>query len=255
MSWTQKEEAELRLKAMDGRFFYSEIAQMLGKSPGTVRWKANKLGLPSKLCREKVGKSNRKHHHLRLAVMTYFLTHTADQCQKKYKLTTSEFKSLMSAGYRDPKLRHLRKETRRHDTWSKRELQFLLTHAGLMPRDWIGEKLKRGSPICIKERFEKLGLSSRTLNGITLTQFTYMFGHRPRFMLETKAGPGRSNTPTYFKIIPWVWLEREISERRLETTEPFRQVVSTMALFQEWIHEGNALAKMKRIVRKKLENA
>lgn len=248
MSWSIESEAELRRLAMDGRFS-RQIAEKLGRKVCTVRWKAHKMGL--NVAKEPVGQWNITHKHLREPVMRYFVTHTREQTEKKFKLTRSELRSIFTVGYRDPQMKHLRKETRRHDAWSTRELKFLLTHAGLQPRDWIGRKLKRGTPVCIKERLEKLGVSSRTLNGITLSQYIAAFGERPEFVLYTKAGPGRGGTPTYFQIVPWVWLDQQIKSRRLKAPKVFRQLTSTMALFQEWIHEGNALEKMKRISRKR----
>jgi hypothetical protein len=169
---------------------------------------------------------------------------------EKFKLTKSELKSLQTVSYGDPLLSHLRKDTRNHAPWSTRELKFLLQHAGLKPREWIARKLKRGNAVCVKERLQTLGVSSRSLNGITLTQFISAFGRRPDFCLQTKAGPGpgRGGTPTYYKIIPWVYLEQELKSRRLKTAKSFRQLVRSMALFQEWVFEGDALEKMKRIV-------
>lgn len=257
MNWTREHEAELRRLAMEARFFFTEIAEKMGLKVQSVRWKAKQLGIPStqKTLKNRMGKWNAKHAHLREKLLTYYLNHSAEQCQKKFKLTPSEFKSCLTYGYRDPTLKHLRKETRRHDSWSTRELKFLLQHCGIMPRDWIGKKLKRGTPVCVKERMEKLGISSRTLNGITLSQFILAFGERPSFTLKTKAGPGRGGTPTYFQIVPWVWLDQEIKMRKLKTTRPFRKVIATMALFQEWIFDGDALKKLKRIAKKKIEAA
>lgn len=248
--WARWDEQEYdELKRLIGQGLTNvEISEIMDRPRTGIVIKANRVlgGNPN------YQKRITKHSHLREPVMHYFVTHTWEQTRKQFKLTESELKSLFTVGYRDPKLKHLRKDTRRHDSWSVRELRFLLTHSGVMPREWIGRKLKRGTPVCIKEKLEQLGLSSRTVNGITLSQFIKAFGERPGFVLHTKAGPGRGGTSTYFQIVPWVWLDCELRSRRLRCAKPFRQVVSTMALFQEWIHQGNALAKLKRINRKPL---
>lgn len=252
MAWSLQDERSLVRLAKEGRFFYTEIATKLGKTPQSVRWKAKQLDLPStqRFLKDRFGKWNSKHNHLREPVMRYFMTHTWDETLGKFKLTQSELKSLFTVGYRLPQLKHLRKETRRHDSWSTKELKFLITHAGIMPRDWIGKTLKRGTPVCVKERMQKLGISSRTINGITLSQFRSAFGKEPDFYIQTKAGPGRNGTPTCFKIIPWVYLDQEIRTKKLKAPKVFRQLASTMALFQDWIFEGNVVSKLQRIARK-----
>lgn len=192
-----------------------------------------------------------KHAHLREPVMTYFLDHTWEETRKKFKLTQSELKSLFTVGYRIPELAHLRKDTREKSAWTTKQLQFLLTHSGLQPRDWIGKKLKRGNHICMKEKLAQLGVSSKNLNGLTLSQFREAFGREPEFVLETKAGPGRGGTPTYYKIIPWVVLDEWRRQRKIKCHPIMRKLIKSMALFQEWIHEGNALRKMKKICKGK----
>jgi hypothetical protein len=253
--WSDEQTEKLRSLASLNKYFYTEIAERIGKPVKSVRWKARKLGLQSTqiTIKGRHGKWNAKHKHLRRPAMKYFLTHTWEETQKHFGLTRSELRSLFTIGYQQPELRHLRKETRTHKAWSNKELTFLLTHAGLRPRKWIMNQLGRGSNVChIKERLQTLGLSSRTLQGLTLSQFKEAFGERPSFYLQTDAGPDggpKGTLPTRWKIVPWVWLELELKAKRLRTVRELRMLIQTRAMFQEWIFGGSALRKMKRIVR------
>ncbi len=248
IGWTEEQDRELRKLAGTNRFFFTEIADQLGRRPASVVYRAKKLGLASTRSTQahRLGKWNSIYSAKRGAVMKYFVTHTWDETRERFGLTQSQLRNLMTAGYRMPEFKHLRKDTRDHSPWSAKQLQFLLTHAGLRPRKWIMAKLKRGTNVChIKERLQALGLSSRTLQGLTITQFREAFGSEPGFFLQTDAGP--TGLPTRWRIIPWVWLDQELKAKRLKTAKEFRQLVTARAMFQEWIFEGNALKKMKRI--------
>ena len=252
--WTEEQENQLRKLRAQNTMFYTEIAKKIGKPVQLVRWKAKKLGLKStrETLTERFGKWNAKHNHLRPAVMKYFMTHTMEETRKRFGLTKSEVKSIFTIGYRMPELRHLRKDSHHdHSSWTVDQKKFLLQHAGLRSRDWVAAQIGRGNRTCIKERLQIMGLSSRTLQGITLSQFVKMFGKRPSFFIMTLAGPNggpKTSMPTRWRIIPWVWLDREISEGRLKCQKEFARFVSARAMFQEWIFEGDPLKKMKRIV-------
>lgn len=253
--WTKAEIAQLRLLSSSKSKFYTEIASEMGRSVQSVRWMARKLELPrsQEILRNRYGKWNAKHSHLREPVMRYFVTHSWDETKKKFNLTESELKSLFTVGYRDPKLAHLRKDTRVKREWNTSDLKFLLRHSGIMPREWIGKKLKRGNAhSCIKERLNKLGISSKSINGITISQFRDAFGCDPDFFIQTKAGPTRGiHGSTYWKLVPWTYLNREIKSGRLKTAESFALVIETMAIFQDWIFEGNAVKKLQAIAKSK----
>lgn len=243
--WKQEEYDLLGQLIKDG-LTNREISEIIGKPLTAIAIKSQRIfgGNPNYRIKRT------KHKHLRRSVMTYFLNHTAQETMKKFKLTESEFKSLCTVSYKMPELKHLRKCKKRRDAWSGREYQFMLQHSGLMPRDWIGKKLKRGSPVCIKEKLQQLNISSRTLNGITLSQYRSAFGKDPDFYIKTKAGPkGGISQSSHFKIIPWVYLQEELRAQRLRAPKIFVQLVETMSLFQEWIYEGNVLKKMSKIVR------
>lgn len=252
--WDAVLDARLRSLAAK-KMMATEIAKEIGKKPASISWRMRKLGLTSTrfTADGRFGKWNEKHAHLREAVLVYFQTHTRDQTAKKFGLTDSELKSLFSVAYKMKEFAHIRKDKRLHSAWSTSQLKFLLRHAGLRPRKWIMEKLGRGTNVChIKERLQALGVSSRTLQGITLSQFRQAFGTEPEFFLQTDAGPNgglKTALPTRWKIIPWVWLDQEIKAERLKTVKEFAILVSARAAFQEWIFDGNALKKMKRIVK------
>ncbi len=254
MPWTSEEINILKSLRAENKLLYKEIAQKLGKLPASVCYMANRLGLPKTkdTLIHRYGEANRKHSHLRLPALKYYQSHSFEQTAKHFGLTMSEMKSLMTAAYKKKDWKKWRKETRTHEPWSKKELQFLITHAGLVPRKWIMEKLGRGKNVChIKERLQALGLASRTMQGISLSQFRVMFEQEPGFYLKTFAGPsgGASGAAsTLWRTIPWVYLDQEIKAKRLKTGIELRTLISARAQFQEWIFEGNALKKMKRII-------
>jgi len=94
------------------------------------------------------------------------------------------------------------------------------------------------------------------LNGLTISKFREAFGSDPNFFLQTCAGPKRQlkskgNSCSYYKIVPWVWLNQEIKNGNLRSHLIFSELTEAMALFQEWYFEGNALKKLKQIVGRK----
>lgn len=244
MNWTEVEID--KLKSLAGQMLYVDIAKILKRSPAMVTFQARKLRLPK--ARHLLGKWNSKHSHLQEEVLIYYQKHSFEETAKKFDLTISEMKSCMTYAYRRADLSHLRKATNDHSPWSSQQLKFLLRHAGLRDREWIAKKIGRGNKTCIKERMQFLGIASRNLQGLTMSQFIEAFGKRPNFFLQTTAGPrSRSAAPTLWKIVPWVWLDQEIKGGRLQTAIEMKILVSTHAIFQEWIFDGNSIAKMKRI--------
>lgn len=197
--------------ARDKTLFYSEISKQMNEKVQTVRHHARRLNL-GKGGISRMGEWNNKHAQIRVQVMTYFLNHSAKDTWEKFKLTESEFKSLMTVSYTRTELKHLRKDKRRRDAWTTREYKFMIQHSGLMSRDWIAKKLKRGGTEAIRGKLEFLQISSRTLNGITISQFRQAFQKEPGFYLKTKAGPGKGKySSVFYKIIPWVYLRAKLS--------------------------------------------
>lgn len=252
--WTDEEIKKLKHLSTKN-LFYTEIAKELGRDAVSVRHKAKSIGIQSTQERVKgrFGKWNSKHSHLRKAVMTYFLNHTWGETREHFGLTQSELKSIFTVGYRLPQFKHLRKETRDHSPWTADQLKTLLRYSGLRPREFVAKKIGRGNAkSCIKERLMKLGIASRNLQGLTLSQFRQLFGKDPRFYLQTDAGPNgglKTSLPTRWKIVPWVWLDREIGADRLKTKKEIRIFINARARFQDWIFEGNSIRKMKRILK------
>lgn len=247
--WTEDEYARVRVLIKQG-LTTPEIAERIGRPRSGVAIKVQRVCGGNPNYRLKIT----KHKHLRVRLLRYYKNHTAIECQKHFGLTQIEFKSCLTVAYKLKSAKHIRKETRDHSPWSADQLKFLLQHAGLRPRQWIVERVGRGKSIYIvKERLMALGLASRNLQGITLSQFRQAFGKDPDFFLQTDAGPkGLSGVwlkAPHWKIVPWVWLDQEIKAKRLHARSEFRILISTHAMFQEWIFEGNALKKMKKIVR------
>ena len=243
MAWKQAEVDQLRSLAASGDLFYTEIAAQLNRPVQSVRWKARQLGL-GQGGSERVGQWNSKHRHLRREVMEYFVTHSAEETRLEFGLSDSEFKSLTTICYRLPEYAHLRKEVRTHNRWTVDELLFLLRHSGLQQREWIAEKIQRGSRRVIKEKLQSLGINSKTLNGMTIGRFRDVFGIRPAAAIAGKGGPGRSGLPTFFRIVPWVVVEAELERGTITAPEAFGIVVRSMAAFQRWIHGADPLMSL-----------
>lgn len=241
-NWSEQELLYLGT-LLEANYSYDEISKILKRPKSGVKIKACRaLGL---------GHGHKhviKHKHLREPVMRFFLNHTAEETMKKFKLTPSEFKSIFTVGYMDPKLKHLRKDRRNKDRWSEKHYKILLQSAGILPRREIARRIKKGNEIsCIKERLSKLRVASKTVNGITLTQYREAFGCDPDFYIQTKAGPTRGrfgHGRTHFKIIPWVYMDEMIKKKKLKAPKLTKQLIESMALFQNWIHEGRALENL-----------
>lgn len=257
--WTKDELARIRSLCSSNTLFMKEIAEKLGRPATTVRLKAKELGVWSNPP-GRFAEWNRKHVHLRVPAMTYFLTHSFEETAAHFNLTLSEFKSLMAWGYKDPKLKYLRKETRRHDQWTAKELVFLMRHAGVQPREWIAKKLKRGTDEAVKEALSRAGVGARYINGMPRAWAEQIFGDDVCMTaISMKAGPqglsGRTGqTTSTYQLIPWIQADELLKKGRtrllkgkgrwkpgrrhpmLEVPEEVRIGIRAMAKFQRWIH-------------------
>ncbi len=191
---------------------------------------------------------NSKHSHLREPVMTYFLTHTWEETRVRFKLTESNLKSLFTVGYCDPKLAHLRKDTRRKDPWTLKEMLFLLQHAGVRDRNWIAKKLNRAGQRNIKERMQKWNAATKFLNGMPRKWAVELWGQYAVMPpgIKTKAGPtGGVNTGDFrFVIIPWHEAER--LSKTYRTPPKLKACIRAMMRFQEFIHGTKSPAWIRR---------
>lgn len=231
LRWTQTEDRELarlrRAAAPD-----AAIAAALGRSTAAVMGRRQELGLCGS-----VGESNAKHKHLRKAAMTYFVTHSWKETAKHFGLTTNEFKSLMTSGYRDPALLHLRKDTRRHDAWTFAETMTLLRASGLQPRSWIAKRLSRGTKEAVKEQLARLGTGTRHINGIPLSWVHELVGLDIEIGFKVKAGPKGRGCDGRPILVPWVvldWLMKRLPF--LEVPGHLVEAFGAMAHFQKLVH-------------------
>lgn len=228
------------IKAMIGQGMTNpEIASELNVSRNALAiYVQKKLGGNDNYIKRKT-----KHKHLRKKVLELNLKMSNQEIAKKLNLTKSELKSCFTIAYMDQDLKHLRKDSRRRDPWSTRELRFLLRWSGVISQSDINEYLKRGKGrIVIKEKLQELGLCSKNVNGMTLSQFRALFKKEPVYILETWAGSPSSkflNSPTHFKIIPWIHIDEMIKDGHIDTVKSIAIYVEAMAMFQEWIHGKN----------------
>lgn len=199
-----------------------------------------------------------KHVHLRESVARYFLNHNEKETSHMFGLTASEFKSCMTAAYQMPSLKNLRKDTRKNHKklWTVEEDILMLRMCGLLPRSRIADILDRGNNRVIKERLNKLNVSSRNINGLNLSRFIDVFGFNPKCTVQSFAGPSGKGIQFYFKQVLWVDIEKMVIEKKIKTHLPQRLFINTMASFQKWIWGGGnvrrkillMLAKEKRDV-------
>lgn len=193
---------------------------------------------------------NTKHKHLHKKALTIFKDNSFEETARKLNLSISEMKSCFSSAYRNKHLKHIRKDKRRKDNWSNKELKKMLQMIGLRPRHIIAEKIKRGNARVIKEKLRHVGLvAPKYLNGLTVSKYRKMFNVDPDFYLVTDAGPGRGkHSATFFKIVPWIYIQDQINSNEINPEKIIKKWVNAMAELQEWVHENNAYANLLEIV-------
>lgn len=232
------EQVKLIKKYIDKGFTNPEIAKILGITKCTVALLSTRWlnGNPNYLKRVS------KHAHIREDVFKYFLDHTFFETKQHFKLTDSELKSLMTVGYRLKELKQYRKDNRKRDLWTDKQIKASLQMAGLLPRNEIAQKIGRDNARVIKEKWMALRVSNpKTINGMTLTQFKKLFNCNPKVIIHTKAGPGRGACigSTFFKIIPWVWIQDALAIGSIECDNLHRSMIQTKVAFQKWIHDND----------------
>jgi hypothetical protein len=188
--------------------------------------------------------SIKKHSHLHEEVLKLRLRHDDEFIMDKLNLTSRELKSCLTAAYKKPSLAHLRKDKRKRDPWSNYELKYLLKNAGLISRKKINDHLKRGkSDRVIKEKLNSLGISSKNLNGLTLTQFKNLFKKDPDNFIQTSAGPPNAfqragENGGRFKIVTWIEISKMIKEKKIDAPYAFKKYIDAMTLFQNWVNRA-----------------
>ena len=164
--------------------------------------------------------------------MEYFQNHTFKETCERFNLTESEMKSLQTAAYRMPELAHLRKDTRRKDAWTIKELKFMLKRAGIIERKNIGKHLGRGFSTVIKEKCQLLNCRGvRYINGLPLRLASLIV---PDIQgIKTLAGAPGPNGCCHVTIVLWTELEKKIKYKRINPE--IRAAIKAMARFQKWI--------------------
>jgi len=233
--WTRDEE-QILLRLRRRGDSVSQVAEVLSRSRAAIAVRSQRLGATRADGRH----HSSKHSHLRKAAMTYYLTHSFEETAKRFELSHSEFKSLLTGSYRDPALRHLRKDGRRRDAWSVDEILFLLRASGIQPRAWIAKKLGRGTLQSVKEQTERQRLPTRYVNGIPLRWTRELLGIEDLEVgFKVKAGPtGRHHLIDCRPIlVPWIvldWLIKRLPF--LDVPDHIVAIVDAMKRFQLFIH-------------------
>lgn len=254
MKWSEQHTRELiRLHQLD-QYFFSEIAEQMSVKVNLVRHYARRMALKQgPRVKARFAEWNSKHKHLREPVMKFFVTHTWNQTRDFFGLTDSELKSIFTVGYRDKKLAHLRKDRRRHDNWTERELLFLVRHSGLMPRDWIAKKLNRGTMQSTKECLYRLNTSSKHMNGLPERLANLIVPIPVGVSIKTKAGAPGPNGECHIRLVPWTALEDAIKGKQVKSD--IRLAIKALARFQRWVHKAptnsSVMRKLKRIADEK----
>jgi hypothetical protein len=171
---------------------------------------------------------------------------------ERFGLTRSEVKSIFTVSYKMPEFAHLRKDTRRRDSWHLDETLFLIRHAGIQPRSWISKKLKRGGIHSVKEQLYRLNGNSKYMNGIPRGWLLRIMnaGDCPAG-IKTKAGPTgcpKRNCDFRFRIVPWTVCEKLIKQHPRRFSPELKHGIRAMAKFQRWIHGvSNVSLRVKRL--------
>ena len=226
MKWDSQKIKEIRLMNDNG-LTNNQIAEVYGVSRVAIAGVVNKKlsGNPNYRLQTS------KYKHLYEPVMKYFVKHTWDETKKHFTLSDRNLKSIMSYGYKIKSLKKFRKDSRRKDAWTINELKTLVKTCGLIERKDIARILKRGNGQGIKDKINQIGLKSRNVNGLTLTQYRELFGKEPNKLIKTNAGSGLMR----IKLVPWVMLEQEEDLKKMPRF--IKEMVESMAMFQRWIYE------------------
>lgn len=248
--WPQHQEEQLRSLLAGKQHTYVEIAKLMGLKKTSIQLKAGEMGLKNPVYRLR----KTKHKHLRHKLLEFYLSHSAKECQERFSLTPSEFKSCLTVAYRDPKLAHIRKDTRRHDSWSLGESLDLLKRSGVQPRIMIAKRLRRGGVHSVKEQLSRLGTGSKNLNGMPAKYVRAAFPlHVDRLpFIKTLAGPTGKRVPHArgafeFVIVPWVAL-RPLLRCRIDPL--LKRYIRIMSNYQRWIYGGKPADSIVRSIKR-----
>lgn len=200
--------------ALESGHNYIQIGKRLNRSKNSIISYAKRRGL----------KCKPKYENIIKDVMVYFLTHTFEETIQKFNLTRSELKSLMTNGYRKEQYKHLRKDTRRKDAWSVKELCYMLRNLGIIERKEIGKRLNRGSWCVVKERMKTLGFANtKYVNGLPYSYAYELYNKRDfKYIKGCK-----------FNLVPWCELIKYKSGNEI-----INECVRVMYMFVLWLKRG-----------------
>lgn len=183
----------------------------------------------------------KKHSHLHETILKMRLSLSNEKIREKLNLTSTEMKSCLALAYRKNEFCHIRKDKRRRDSWSTKELKYLLKWSGIKSRKEINEHLKRGkNERVVKEKLQLLGLCSKNVNGLTLSQFVALFGKKPKTFIQTSAGSPASKFALYanWKIVTWIEIQKMLKTKYVDHSEAIKIYIDAMAMFQGWVWNG-----------------
>jgi hypothetical protein len=171
-----------------------------------------------------------KYTHIYEKVLNYYIINGKDAAKKKFNLDEKSFNNCYETAIKKfPQ----RRDTRRKDPWSLKDLLFMLRKSGFISREAINNKIKRGKNYrVVKEKLKLLKISSsRTVNGLTLKTAVNYFGDLDFSPIKTKA------CPEGFEMILVTWSDLYKNIKYKRKIDPnIKKCVKTMALFQKFIH-------------------
>lgn len=230
-NWTDAEIGYLLLLAESGHTL-DETAQQLKRTKTQVRTKAAYLrrhGAKLTFLDSKI----KYPIELKEQALKYYQTHSFAETAKQFSLKPNELKNLLSSSYGKKEFKLYRKDNRCKRKWDTQDLVVMLKLGGFKRRDAIAKQLGRSKSRhhSVKDRLRELNISSRQINGLTLSQFHTVFGAKPKHFITTKAGsPG-----CRWKIIPYVEIDRIIKAKEFRVSKTLRLAFEAMAMFQRWV--------------------
>lgn len=228
-----------------------EIADVMGLKDGCVRYHANRLGYPASKRVLKRDHFNRVVKYSdQVKIFKFFQSgNSVDETLKKFNISKSRFKSICTVLYKKEDLKVFRKDNRKKDVWNIDEKIELLRFCGLKDRNWVANRLGRGTHESVKEELSRIGIGSRYVNGLTKSQCNLIFDFEmvpSKYVIKTDAGPRDFK----FILIPWVVIEDIILKNRLKIKYEVVKCIKIMSIFQKWIHGTRGVDETVRKIKK-----
>ena len=235
--WKKEEIEKLKELSKNGDLFFSEIAKVLNKKPGNVRYMARKLGIKNLNALKNIGSWNIKYKNYK-EIIEFYQTHTNKEVCKKFNLRQNQFKSIITRYYKDKKYLNIRKDNRIKRKWTNEEVIKMIQMCGVLPRNEIAENLNRTKikkNNAVKDKIAQIGFKSKHINGMPITWASLLFKDNDLEIIQTKAGPNSKKNQFNFKIIPWVELNRKV----ISDNDLINSIIRSMAKFQRFVFQTN----------------